>query len=43
VDFFYPLCDDAELMGEIAFSNVVSFPFIVSNFPIFGLIEISAD
>ncbi|CAO1349040.1 unnamed protein product [Diamesa tonsa] len=24
VDYFYPLCDDAELMGKIAFANVVS-------------------
>ncbi|CRL02862.1 CLUMA_CG015860, isoform A [Clunio marinus] len=24
VDFFYPLCDDAILMGQIAFSNIVS-------------------
>ncbi|KAG5669014.1 hypothetical protein PVAND_016917 [Polypedilum vanderplanki] len=24
VDFFYPLCDDANLMGKIAFANVVS-------------------
>lgn len=24
MDFFYPLCDDAKLMGKIAFANVVS-------------------
>lgn len=32
VDFFYPLCDDAKLMGELLNSEIIRGPTVINNF-----------